>query len=104
MILVTTNEVPGRKIKRVLGIAKGNTVRTRWFGRDLIAAFQNLIGGEVTGYTSLLTKAREEAIKRMIKQAEALGANAIVNVRFSTSQIMSGAAEILVYGTAVELE
>ncbi len=104
MIIVTTPELEGRKIKKVLGLVKGNTIRARNIGRDILALFRNITGGEIKDYTKLLAQAREQALDRMIEEAESLGANAIVNVRFSTSYIMQNAAEILVYGTAVILE
>ncbi len=104
MILVNTENVPGKEIKKVLGIVKGNTIRARHIGRDIIAFFRNIAGGEILDYTKMMAEAREQALDRMIEEAEKLGANAIVNVRFSTSYIMQSAAEILVYGTAVIVE
>ncbi len=104
MIIVTTPDFEGRNIKKVLGLVKGNTIRARNIGRDILALFRNITGGEIKDYTKLLAQAREQALDRMIEEAESLGANAIVNVRFSTSYIMQNAAEILVYGTAVILE
>lgn len=104
MIIVTTPDLEGRNIKKVLGLVKGNTIRARNIGRDILALFRNITGGEIKDYTKLLAQAREQALDRMIEEAESLGANAIVNVRFSTSYIMQNAAEILVYGTAVILE
>ena len=104
MLLVTTDEIPGRKIKKVLGLVKGNTIRARHLGRDLMAALRNLVGGEITDYTKMLAESREQAIDRMVEQAEAMGANAIVGIRFTTSSVMQGAAELLVYGTAVIAE
>jgi len=104
MLLVTTDEIPGRKIKKVLGLVKGNTIRARHLGRDLMAALRNLVGGEITDYTKMLAESREQAIDRMVEQAQALGANAIVGIRFTTSSVMQGAAELLVYGTAVVIE
>jgi len=104
MLLVTTDEIPGRKIKKVLGLVKGNTIRARHLGRDLMAALRNLVGGEITDYTKMLAESREQAIDRMVEQAEAMGANAIVGIRFTTSSVMQGAAELLVYGTAVIVE
>ena len=104
MIMITTPTMEGKEIKRVLGIVKGNTVRARNLGRDIMALFRNITGGEIKDYTKLLAQSREQAIDRMIEEAEKLGANAIVNVRFATSYIMQNAAEILVYGTAVIME
>ena len=104
MMLSTTGEVPGKKIKQSLGLVKGNTIRARNIGRDIIAALKNLVGGEIEEYTKLLAQSREQAIDRMVAKAEELGANAIIGVRFSTSYIMQSAAEIMVYGTAVIVE
>jgi uncharacterized protein YbjQ (UPF0145 family) len=95
--------VEGRQIEQVLGLVRGNTIRARHIGRDLMAGLRNIIGGEIKEYTRMLSQARDEAISRMVKEAEALGANAVLGVRFTTSQTMSGAAEILAYGTAVRL-
>ena len=103
MILVNTEEIPGRKIVAVKGLVQGNTVRAKHIGRDLAAGFKNIVGGELKGYTELLTEARREAVERMIGQAEQLGANAVVNARFSTSAVTQGAAELYAYGTAVEV-
>lgn len=104
-IIVTTLEfLPGYKIKKVLGIVSGSTVRARNLGRDIVAAFRNLAGGEIVEYTELLANSRNEALSRMIEKAKALGANAVLGVRFATSSIMSGAAEIVAYGTAVVVE
>ncbi|BBM86478.1 YbjQ family protein [Candidatus Uabimicrobium amorphum] len=104
MIIVTTNDIPGKEIKKVLGVAKGNTIRTRHIGRDILAVFKHMLGGEVQEYTQLLAQAREQALERMKTHAESLGANAIVQVRFSTSVLMGGAAEMLAYGTAIFVE
>lgn len=104
MIIVTTNDIPGKEIKKVLGIAKGNTIRTRHIGRDILAVFKHMLGGEVQEYTQLLAQAREQALERMKTHAESLGANAVVQMRFSTSVLMGGAAEMLAYGTAVFAE
>ncbi len=104
-ILVTNIEViPGRAVLRHLGLVQGNTVRTKHLGRDIAAGFKNMFGGELVGYTELLTEAREEATQRMLQQAKSVGANAVLNVRYSTSSVTAGAAELFVYGTAVELE
>ncbi|RLE33639.1 YbjQ family protein [Candidatus Acetothermia bacterium] len=103
MLITTTEEVPGYEIIEILGLVRGNTVRARHLGRDILAGLRNVVGGEITEYTEMLSKAREEAVQRMISQAEELGADAVVGVRFATSQTMAGAAEILVYGTAVKL-
>lgn len=102
--VTNTDNLPGMEIVKVLGLARGNTVRAKWFGKDILAGLRNLVGGELKEYTEMLTDAREEALSRMVKDAESLGADAVVNVRFTTSQITQGAAEILVYGTAVKLK
>ena len=104
MILVNTETIPGMRIVQVKGIVQGNTVRAKHVGRDLGASLKNIVGGELVGYTELLTEARREAIERMMAQAQQLGANAIVNVRFSTSAVTAGAAELYAYGTAVQVE
>ena len=104
MITVTTDQVTGKKIVQTLGIAKGNTIRTRHLGRDIMAMFKHLVGGEVQEYTQLLAQAREQAMERMKTHAQSLGANAVIQVRFTTSVLMGGAAEMLAYGTAVVVE
>jgi uncharacterized protein YbjQ (UPF0145 family) len=104
VIVATTPEVAGKRITRTLGMVRGNTVRARHLGRDLMAALRNLVGGEVPEYTKLMAEAREQAIDRLVEDAESLGADAVVEVRFSTSMVATGAAELLVYGTAVTLE
>ena len=104
MIVATTDTVPGRRIVRTLGLVRGNTIRTRHLGKDLLAGLKNLVGGEVTEYTKMLAESREQAIDRMIADAEALGANAVVATRFTTASMMQGAAELLAYGTAVVVE
>ena len=101
MIIVTTETVPGKDIQESLGIARGSTVRAKNFGRDIFASLKNLVGGEITEYTKLLAEAREEALYRMNQDAEQLGAHGVVNVRFMTSAVGQGLAEILAYGTAV---
>ncbi len=103
MIITTTETIPNREIREILGVARGSTVRARNVGRDIFAGLKNLVGGEISEYTKLQAQSREQAMQRMIKDAEALNADAIVNVRFSTSMVMQGAAEILAYGTAVKL-
>ncbi len=103
MILVTTMDVPGHEITEVLGLVRGNTVRCRHAGKDILAVFKNFVGGEVEEYTKLLAESREQAIDRMVSQGKKMGADAIVALRFSSSQISAGAAELLVYGTAVRL-
>ena len=104
MIIVTSQDVPGYKIRKVFGLVKGNTVRARHVGRDFLAGLRNIVGGEVVEYTKMLAESREQSIDRMIESAEKMGANAIIGVRFMTSSIMQGAAELLAYGTAVYIE
>lgn len=104
MILSTTEAITGHRIVRNLGMVRGNTVRARHVGRDITAALRSLVGGEITEYTKVLAESREQALDRMIAEAEALGANAVVAIRFQTSVVMSGAAELLCYGTAVVVE
>ena len=102
MIVVTTEQIEGKKITETLGLVKGSTIRARHVGRDVMAGLRNIVGGEVKDYTAMLAQAREEALQRMIEQAEKMGANAIVGARFVTSMVMSGAAEMVAYGTAVK--
>lgn len=104
MIVTTNDNVAGHRITRTYGLVRGNTIRARHVGRDITAAFRNIVGGEVSEYTKLLAEAREQALDRMVEEATGLGANAVLEVRFSTSMVMSGAAELLAYGTAVEVE
>jgi len=104
MILTSIETVPGKTIVAHHGLVQGSTIRAKNFGRDFLAGLKNLVGGELHEYTQLLQESREEAVARMIEQARAMGANAIVNVRFSTSSVAQGAAEILAYGTAVEAQ
>lgn len=103
MIVSTTSTVAGKKVVRTLGLVRGNTIRARHVGRDIMAGLRNLVGGEVAEYTKLFGEARELALDRMAEEARELGANAVVEVRFSTSMVMSAAAELLAYGTAVVL-
>jgi len=103
MILSNTETIPGKQIAEFYGVVSGNTVRAKHVGRDIMAGLKNIVGGELAGYTELLKDSREEATQRMIKQAEGMGANAIVNVRFATSSISQGAAELFAYGTAVRV-
>jgi uncharacterized protein YbjQ (UPF0145 family) len=103
MIVVTAEQIEGKKITETLGLVKGSTIRARHVGRDIMAGLRNIVGGEVKDYTVMLAQAREEALQRMIEQAEKMGANAIVGARFATSMVMSGAAEMLAYGTAVKV-
>lgn len=104
MILSTTEAIEGKRIIKHLGLVRGNTIRARHIGRDIMAAFRNIVGGEITDYTKMMAESREQAIDRMVEEAQGLGANAIVGMKFATSMIMSSAAEILVYGTAVVIE
>ena len=104
MIVTTLETVPGKDIKKHFGLVQGNTIRAKHVGRDLMAGLKNIFGGELKGYTELLSESRQQATDRMIEQANLLGANAILNVRYSTSSITQGAAELYAYGTAVEVE
>jgi uncharacterized protein YbjQ (UPF0145 family) len=104
MLLSTTAGLPGKKITQVLGLAQGNTIRARHLGRDILAGLKNLVGGEIRQYTQMMAEARTEAIERMTADAKALGADAVVGVRFTTTSVMQGAAELLAYGTAVRVE
>jgi uncharacterized protein YbjQ (UPF0145 family) len=103
MLITNIELVPGHRVIEHLGLVQGNTVRAKHVGRDIMAGLKNVFGGELVGYTELLTEAREEAVERMTRQAEAIGANAVLNVRFSTSSVTQGAAELFAYGTAVVL-
>jgi len=104
MIYVTTPTITGKEISETLGTVRGSTVRARNIGRDIFAGLKNIVGGEISEYTQLLADSREQAIKRMLDDANRLGADAIVNLRFTTSAVMQGAAEMLAYGTAVKLQ
>jgi uncharacterized protein YbjQ (UPF0145 family) len=104
MMVSNTENIPGKKVVRIVGVVKGNTVRARHIGRDILAVFKNIVGGEIEEYTKLIAEAREQSLDRMTAEAESLGANAVVNVRFTTSYIMQNASEILAYGTAVVVE
>lgn len=104
MILSTMQEIPSKKIVRHLGLVRGNTIRARHVGRDIIAVLRNLVGGEITDYTKMMAEAREQALDRMVQEAQDLGANAVVGIHITTSMIMQMASEILVYGTAVVVE
>jgi uncharacterized protein YbjQ (UPF0145 family) len=104
-VIVSNIEIiPGKRITKHLGMVQGNTVRTKHLGRDIMAGLKNIVGGELVGYTELLNDARQEATDRMIEQAKGIGANAVLNVRFSTSSVSAGAAELFVYGTAVVID
>lgn len=104
MIVTTTDFIPDKKVVKILGLVKGNTVRARHIGKDILAALKNIVGGEIQEYTKLLSEAREQALDRMIENAKALGANAVISVRLQTSYVMQNAAEIIAYGTAVVIE
>ena len=104
MIISNTQEIPGKTIVDFFGVVSGSTVRAKHIGRDIMASLKNVIGGELKGYTELLSEARGKAMRRMSYQAESMGANAIVNVRFATSSVAQGAAELFAYGTAVTVE
>ena len=104
MIVTNTEAIAGHKIVRILGLVQGNAVRAKHAGRDIAAGLKNLVGGELRGYTELLTESRRQAMERMLAQAQQLGANAVVNIRFTTSAVTSGAAELYAYGTAVVAE
>jgi len=104
VILSNTEEVPGKQITSFFGVVSGSTVRAKHIGKDIMAGFKNIVGGELKAYTELIAEARADAIARMVQEAESLGANAVVNVRFSTSSVAQGAAELFAYGTAVTVE
>ena len=104
MILVSTETIPGMNVEEVFGLVTGSTVRAKHIGRDIAAGFKNIVGGELKGYTELLGDSRKEAVNRMIAQAESMGANAVVNVRFATSSVAAGASELFAYGTAVRVQ
>ena len=104
ILLSNVETIPGRNIVEFYGVVSGSTVRAKHVGKDLLAGLKNIVGGELTSYTELLVEARQEALRRMIAEAQRLGANAVVNVRFSTSSVAQGAAELFAYGTAVRVE
>ena len=104
MLLTTSETIEGKKIVKTIGLVKGNTIRARHIGRDIMAGLRNVIGGEVTEYTKMMAESREQALDRMIEDAESKGANAIIQMRFATSMVMQSASEILAYGTAVVVE
>ena len=104
MKITNTDYVPGREVAEILGLVRGNTIQAKHLGKDMIAGFRNMVGGEIKEYTEMLSEAREIALKRMEQKAEKLGADAVINVRFMTSSVMGAAAEILAYGTAVKLK
>ena len=104
MIVLTASSIEGKRVVETLGLVRGNTVRCRHLGKDILASFRNVVGGEVDEYTKMLAESREQALDRMVAEAIELGANAVISVRFGTSNVMQGAAELLVYGTAVIVE
>jgi uncharacterized protein YbjQ (UPF0145 family) len=104
MIVATSDTIEGKRVTRTLGLVRGNTIRARHIGHDFIASLRGVVGGEIRDYTKMLAESREQAIDRMIEEAESIGANAIVSTRFTTSMVMQNAAEILAYGTAVVVE
>lgn len=104
MIISTTDRIPNKEIEEILGVARGSTVRSRNIGRDIFAGLKNIVGGEIEEYTKLQAQSREQAMHRMIEDANRMGADAIVNIRLTTSMVMQGASEILAYGTAVKLK
>ena len=104
MIIVTTDRIEGKRIVKVLGLVRGNTIRARHIGKDILAGLKGIVGGEISEYTKLMGESREQAIDRMVAEAESLGANAVVMMRMTTAEVMSGASELLAYGTAVVVE
>jgi len=104
MIVVTTDTIPGKRVVRTLGLVKGNTIRARHIGKDILAGLKGIVGGEISEYTKMVAESREQCLDRVIEEAEALGANAVVGLRFTTASMMQGAAELLAYGTAVLVE
>ena len=104
MIVVTSDSIPGRRVVKALGLVKGNTIRARHVGKDILAGLKGLVGGEIAEYTKMVAESREQSLDRLVEEAEALGANAVVAIRFTTASMMQGAAELLAYGTAVIVE
>jgi uncharacterized protein YbjQ (UPF0145 family) len=104
MIITTSENIAGKRVVKTLGIVRGNTIRARHIGRDIAAKLRNIVGGEIVEYTKLIGESREQALDRMVEEAKAMGANAIIMTRFTTSELMAGAAELLAYGTAVVIE
>jgi uncharacterized protein YbjQ (UPF0145 family) len=104
MIITTTNDIHGQRVVKTHGLVRGNTLRARHIGRDIMAGLRSIVGGEITDYTKMLAEAREQALDRMVEEARALDANAVISIRFGTSYVMANVAEILVYGTAVTVE
>ena len=104
MLLTTTETIEGKKIVKTLGLVRGNTIRARHIGNDIMASLKNVVGGEISNYTKMMAESREQALDRMVEEAQGMGANAVIQMRFATSMVMTSAAEILAYGTAVIVE
>jgi len=104
VIITTTDFIPGREIEKVIGVVSGNSIRAKHIGKDIVAGLRTVVGGEITEYTEMLSESRREALKRMMEDAQSVGADAVINIRYSTSAVMTGAAEMLAYGTAVKLK
>ena len=104
MIVCTTGDIPGKRIIRSLGLVRGNTIRARHMGKDILAGLKGIVGGEISEYTKMMAEAREQALDRLVEEAESKGASAVVGLRFTTASMMQGAAELLAYGTAVIVE
>lgn len=104
MIITTTDFIPDRKIEKIIGLVSGNSIRAKHIGKDIVAGLRTIVGGEITEYTQMLSESRREALQRMMEDAQSVGADAVINIRYSTSSVMTGAAEMLAYGTAVKLK
>jgi len=104
VIITTTDFIPDRKIEKIIGLVSGNSIRAKHIGKDIVAGLRTVVGGEITEYTEMLTESRREALQRMMEDAQSVGADAVINIRYSTSSVMTGAAEMLAYGTAVKLK
>lgn len=104
VIITTTDFIPGREIEKVIGVVSGNSIRAKHIGKDIVAGLRTVVGGEITEYTEMLSESRREALQRMMEDAQSVGADAVINIRYSTSTVMTGAAEMLAYGTAVKLK
>lgn len=104
MIITTTDFIPDREIEKIIGLVSGNSIRAKHIGKDIVAGLRTVVGGEITEYTEMLTESRREALQRMMEDAQSVGADAVINIRYSTSSVMTGAAEMLAYGTAVKLK
>jgi len=104
VIITTTDFIPDREIEKIIGLVSGNSIRAKHIGKDIVAGLRTVVGGEITEYTEMLTESRREALQRMMEDAQSVGADAVINIRYSTSSVMTGAAEMLAYGTAVKLK